>query len=123
MTDNTLDRATAETYASWFHAVSDPNRVLIVHFLSQQEAPVPVGTIVEHLGIGQSTVSHHLKILHQVRFVTRRRQGTNILYAVNRGCGIGLPTAADVVLGRLPVPGRTSGPTEHTRSDGFSPVG
>jgi DNA-binding transcriptional ArsR family regulator len=102
MTDNTLDRETAEAYASWFQALSDPTRVLIVHFLSRQEAPVPVGTIVDYLGISQPTVSHHLKILHQVRFVTRRRQGTNILYAVNHGCESGLPTAAEVVMGRQP---------------------
>ncbi|MEU5546532.1 metalloregulator ArsR/SmtB family transcription factor [Streptomyces sioyaensis] len=123
MTENTLDRDTAESYARWFHALSDPNRVLIVHFLSQQQEPVPAGAIVDHLGIGQSTVSHHLKVLHEVRFVTRRRQGTNILYAVNKCCGTGLPDAASVVLGRLPAPEPADQGPERAGSNGYSRVG
>jgi DNA-binding transcriptional ArsR family regulator len=93
---------------------------MIVHFLARQDEPVPVGAIVEHLGAVQSTVSHHLKILHHVRFVTRRRRGTSILYAVNRGCGTGLPTAADVVLGRLPTPSQPVGPP--ARANGARPA-
>ena len=112
--DVSLDRDTAESYARWFHALSDPNRVMIVHFLAHQAEPVPAGAIVEHLGISQPTVSHHLKILYQVRFVTRRRRGTSILYAVNKGCDVGLPTAADVVLGRLPTPESRTARERHT---------
>jgi ArsR family transcriptional regulator, zinc-responsive transcriptional repressor len=96
-----LDRDTAETYARWFHALSDPTRVMIVHFLAHQHKPVPAGSIVDHLGIAQPTVSHHLKILSHVRFVTRRRAGTSILYAINHDCEVGLPMAANVVLGLL----------------------
>jgi biotin carboxylase/DNA-binding transcriptional ArsR family regulator len=107
LTQSRLDRDTAQAYARWFHALSDPNRVLIVRFLAQQHQPVPVGVIVEHLGIAQPTVSHHLKILSQVRFVTRRRQGTNILYAVNPACEVGLPSAADAVMGLLHTQHRT----------------
>lgn len=101
MSEHKLERETAESYARWFHALSDVNRVMIVHFLAQQTDPAPVGAIVDHLGIAQSTVSHHLKILSQVRFVTRRRAGTSILYAINHSCEVGLPTAAKVVLGLL----------------------
>ena len=101
MSEHKLERETAESYARWFHALSDANRVMIVHFLAQQQDPVPVGAIVDHLGISQPTVSHHLKILSQVRFVTRRRAGTSILYAINHSCEVGLPTAANVVLGLL----------------------
>jgi DNA-binding transcriptional ArsR family regulator len=101
VSEHKLERETAESYARWFHALSDANRVMIVHFLAQHRDPVPVGAIVEHLGIAQPTVSHHLKILSQVRFVTRRRAGTSILYAINHSCEVGLPTAANVVLGLL----------------------
>jgi len=104
MTDDTLDRETAENYARWFHALSDPTRVMIVHYLSRQPEPVPVSTIVDFLGIGQSSVSRHLMILHQVRFVTRRRRGTNILYTINNLCEDGLPHAAEVVLGLRTTP-------------------
>ena len=99
MSADELDRDTAETYARWFHALSDPTRVMIVHFLARQPDPMPAGTIVEHLGIAQPTVSHHLKVLSHVRFVTRRRAGASIYYGINHDCEVGLPMAANVVLG------------------------
>jgi DNA-binding transcriptional ArsR family regulator len=60
---------------------------------------VPVGTIVGDLGIGQSTVSHHLRTLYEVGFVTRARSHANRLYAVNRNCIIRFPEAAEVIMG------------------------
>lgn len=98
----TLDRETAETYARWFQALSDPTRILILNYLSRQSEPVSVGTIVADMGLGQSTVSHHLKALFDVGFVTRDRDRTARLYAVNHNCIVKFPTAADVVMGRPP---------------------
>ncbi|WP_432840171.1 ArsR/SmtB family transcription factor [Dactylosporangium sp. CA-092794] len=97
-----LDRETAETYAKWFQALSDPTRIIILSYLSRQPDAVSVGTIVTDLGMGQSTVSHHLKALLDVGFVTRAREGTARLYAVNHRCVTRFPTAADVVMGRPP---------------------
>jgi DNA-binding transcriptional ArsR family regulator len=98
----TIDRETAETYARWFQALSDPTRILILNYLSRQTRPVSVGTIVAEMGLGQSTVSHHLKALYDVGFVTRVRDRTARLYAVNHNCVVKFPTAADVVMGRPP---------------------
>lgn len=95
-----LDRDTAETYARWFQALSDPTRIVILSYLSRQPGPVSVGTIVTDLGMGQSTVSHHLKALLDVGFVTRTRDRTARLYTVNHNCITQFPTAADVVMGR-----------------------
>jgi DNA-binding transcriptional ArsR family regulator len=95
-----LDRDTAETYARWFQALSDPTRIVILSYLSRQPGPVSVGTIVTDLAMGQSTVSHHLKALLDVGFVTRTRDRTARLYAVNHNCITQFPTAADVVMGR-----------------------
>ncbi|HEY6798961.1 MAG TPA: metalloregulator ArsR/SmtB family transcription factor [Kineosporiaceae bacterium] len=94
-----LDRETAETYASWFQALSDPTRIMILSYLSRRPAAVSVGTIVNDLGIGQSTVSHHLKALLDVGFVSRTRDRTSRLYAVNRNCVTRFPVAADAVMG------------------------
>jgi DNA-binding transcriptional ArsR family regulator len=99
---NAIDRETAETYARWFQALSDPTRIQILSYLSRQHAPVAVGTIAEDMGLGQSTVSHHLKTLFDVGFVTRARDRTSRLYAVNHNCVVQFPTAADIVMGRPP---------------------
>jgi DNA-binding transcriptional ArsR family regulator len=98
MTD-LLDRATAETYASWFRALADPSRVQIVEYLARQNRPLPVGEIVAAVGLAQSTVSQHLKILADVRFVLAEAVGTARHYRINDRCVDCFPSAADVVMG------------------------
>ncbi|WP_157254493.1 ArsR/SmtB family transcription factor [Nonomuraea typhae] len=98
-----LARAEAEEYASWFKALADATRIQIVSLLARHRKPMTVGEIVERSGVGQSTVSHHLKILADVRFVLVERQGTSSLYRINDNCVSCFPTAADVVMGN-PVP-------------------
>jgi DNA-binding transcriptional ArsR family regulator len=95
-----LDRATAATYASWFRALADPSRVQIVEYLARQDRPLPVGEIVAAAGLAQSTVSQHLKILADVRFVLVEAVGTARLYRINSRCVDCFPSAADVVMGR-----------------------
>ncbi|MGV9601158.1 ArsR/SmtB family transcription factor [Streptosporangium sandarakinum] len=95
----TLTRAEAEEYASWFKALADATRIQIVSLLAWRRAPMNVGEIVAASGVGQSTVSHHLKILAEARFVLVERQGTSSLYRINDNCVSCFPTAADVVMG------------------------
>ena len=64
-----LDRATAAEYASWFRALADPTRIQIVSLLARRGEPMNVGQIVAAVDVGQSTVSAHLKVLAEVRFV------------------------------------------------------
>ncbi|GAA3850934.1 metalloregulator ArsR/SmtB family transcription factor [Saccharothrix violaceirubra] len=97
-----VDQETAEVYASWFRALSDPSRIRILNLLARQEAPMSVGEVVDAVDIGQSTVSHHLKILREVGFVVGTREGTSTRYEVNRACVTKFPTAADVVMGVRP---------------------
>ncbi|MEU6728787.1 metalloregulator ArsR/SmtB family transcription factor [Nonomuraea wenchangensis] len=94
-----LPREQAEEYASWFKALADPTRIQIVSLLARRRAPMSVGEIVTASGVGQSTVSHHLKILAEVRFVLAERHGTSSLYRINDTCVSCFPTAADVVMG------------------------
>ena len=98
-----LDRTTAETYASWFRALADPSRVQIVEYLARQNRPMAVGEIVAAVGLAQSTVSQHLKILAEVRFVLVDAVGTARHYRINSRCVDCFPSAADIVMGR-PVP-------------------
>jgi len=98
-----LERATAAEYASWFRALADPTRVQIVSLLARRAEPMSVGAITAALDVGQSTVSAHLKVLAEVRFVLAERRGTSAHYRVNQACVECFPTAADIVMGR-PVP-------------------
>ncbi|MFG2004891.1 ArsR/SmtB family transcription factor [Spirillospora sp. NPDC048911] len=95
-----LDRPTAAEYASWFKALADPTRVQIVSLLARQGRPMNVGEIVDHLEVGQSTVSAHLKVLAEVRFVLADQQGTARFYRINDTCVSCFPSAADIVMGR-----------------------
>ena len=98
-----LDRAMAAEFASWFRALADATRVQIVSLLARRGEPLSVGAITGALDVGQSTVSAHLKVLAEVRFVLVERRGTSALYRINEACVGCFPTAADIVIGR-PVP-------------------
>jgi len=106
-----LDRDTAVEYASWFKSLADGTRVQIVSLLARQGAPMSVGEITAAVGVGQSTVSAHLKVLAEVGFVLAERRGTYTFFRFNQECADCFPTAADNVMGR-PVPaGRPGGPS------------
>ncbi len=106
--DEILDRASAERYAGWFKALADPTRIQIVALLAHVRRPMTVGEIVDAVHVVQSTVSHHLRILSEARFVLAERLGTSNRYRINEACVRGFPTAADVVMGK-PVPGPCAG--------------
>jgi DNA-binding transcriptional ArsR family regulator len=95
-----LDRALASTYASWFKALADPSRVQLVELLARAERPMTVGELVATMGLAQSTVSQHLKVLAEVRFVLVEPSGNANLYRINSNCLACFPSAADVVMGR-----------------------
>jgi DNA-binding transcriptional ArsR family regulator len=100
MEEAMLDRQVAEDYANWFGCLADATRIQILHLLATNDGPMTVGQIVQQVGVGQSTVSHHLKVLAQVRFVTVEYAGTSSRYQVNPRCLAAFPTAADAVMGR-----------------------
>jgi DNA-binding transcriptional ArsR family regulator len=95
-----LDREIAQRYASWFRALADPSRVQIVEYLARRSEPVPVGEIVAAAGLAQSTVSQHLKILADVRFVLVEAVGNARHYRINDNCIRCFPSAVDVVMGK-----------------------
>jgi len=98
-----VDRDDATVWAGWFRALGDPSRILILNLLATEARPMSVGEIVEALDIGQSTVSHHLKILGEVRFVLVEREGTSSWWRINDRCLECFPSAAELVMGRLPL--------------------
>lgn len=98
-----LDAESAELYATWFRALADPTRLRLVSLLAQRRETMSVGAITEAMGVAQSTVSHHLKILAAVRFVLVEQAGTSSFYRINQRCVACFPTAADIVMG-IPAP-------------------
>jgi DNA-binding transcriptional ArsR family regulator len=97
-----VDRVSAEVWASWFRALGDASRVLILNQLASARRPMTVGEIVDAVDVGQSTVSHHLKMLTGTGFVLVERRGNTSWFRVNERCLEVFPSAAEVVMGRLP---------------------
>ncbi len=89
-------------WASWFRALGDASRVLILNQLALARRPMTVGEIVGLVDVGQSTVSHHLKLLAETGFVVVERAGNTSWYRVNEHCLEMFPSAAEVVMGQLP---------------------
>lgn len=102
-----LDRDIAGQYASWFRALADPTRVQLVELLARHGEPMSVGAIVAAVGLAQSTVSQHLKILAEARFVLADPVGTARHYRINEACIQCFPSAADIVMGK-PAPAQVT---------------
>lgn len=93
-----LTQPRAEEYSEWFKALADPIRIRILNLLANNESAVCVCDIVKHFPVGQPTISHHLKILRDTRFVHVERRGTFMYYRVNRKCLAEFPHAAHLIL-------------------------
>ncbi|WP_335872933.1 ArsR/SmtB family transcription factor [Bacillus sp. 2205SS5-2] len=74
-----LDEETLYSVSQMFKALSDPTRIKILHLLAQKEHSV--NEIAENLSLLQSTVSHQLRFLKNIRLVKFRREGTTLYYS------------------------------------------
>lgn len=74
-----LDEETLFMVSQTFKALADPTRIRILHLLYHRECSV--SEIVEELGLLQSTVSHQLRFLKNLRLVKFRRSGTTVYYS------------------------------------------
>src|SRR5574340_1205803 len=97
-----VDRNSAEVWASWFRCLGDPSRVLLLNCLATARTPMTVGELVACVDIGQSTVSHHLKVLAETGFVHSERRANTTLFRVNERCLERFPSAAELIMGVLP---------------------
>lgn len=94
-----LSHEDADEYASWFRCLADGTRLLVLNIVATTDRPMTVGEIVDLAGVGQSTVSHHLRVLAEERFVHMRSEGTRTLVTVNRDCLKEFPEAAVRIMG------------------------
>ena len=93
-----LDQTRADEYAQWFRCLSDGTRLRILNVLANADRPMTVGEIVEIVGKSQSTVSRHLQVLADDRFVLTEPEGVRTLVRVNEACMMGLPEAAAEIM-------------------------
>ncbi|MEU2607700.1 ArsR/SmtB family transcription factor [Streptomyces albus] len=79
-----------DTVAKFFRALSDPTRLKLLEFILDGERTS--AECVEHAGISQPRVSVHLSCLVDCGYVTARRDGKKLRYAV------GDPRVADLIV-------------------------
>ena len=61
-----------------------------------------VGEITDALDVGQSTISHHLAKLADIGFVLVDHVATSSLWQVNTACIAAFPSAAEMIMGKIP---------------------
>ncbi len=84
--------------AAMFKALGDPARVAILATLARAEHEVCVCDFTSGLGLNQSTVSHHLKLLKDAGLVTSVRRGTWGYYSLAADAHARLEAALATVL-------------------------
>lgn len=67
--------------ADLFKVLGDPTRIRIVQQLLNKE--MCVTDIAEAMGMGQSAISHQLRVLRQARLVAFRKEGKTVFYSLN----------------------------------------
>ncbi len=82
--------------AERFKALAEPARLQILNCLRAGE--LTVGELVEETELGQANVSKHLQLLHATSFVTRRKDGLFVYYAL---ADESVFLLCDVMCGRL----------------------
>ncbi len=75
-----LETSQAQRMAEFFSALSDPHRLKLLSALAQQE--LCVCDLAAAVKMGESAVSHQLRVLRSHRLVKYRRQGRNVYYSV-----------------------------------------
>ena len=75
---------TAEWQAEMFGALADPTRLKLVKLLCRQsENVLCVNALAGILGVTQSAVSQHLRVLRVIGLVKAERRGYHIHYFIN----------------------------------------
>jgi DNA-binding transcriptional ArsR family regulator len=75
-----LTPALLSLVAERFKALAEPARLEILNALRDGE--MTVSDVVDHTELGQANVSKHLQLLHATQFVTRRKDGLFVYYAL-----------------------------------------
>jgi DNA-binding transcriptional ArsR family regulator len=69
-----------ELVADRFKALAEPSRLRILQALRTRERTVT--ELMAETGFGQANLSKHLQVLHAAGFLTRRKEGVSVYYAL-----------------------------------------
>ncbi|WP_442599961.1 ArsR/SmtB family transcription factor [Neobacillus sp. D3-1R] len=72
-----------EKYESKFKAIADQKRLQIMNLLTQK-GEISVGELSELIGMPQSKLSYHLKILLDAEIIIKETRGTWSYYQLNQ---------------------------------------
>jgi ArsR family transcriptional regulator len=86
MTTQALNQSNAEREAEIFSTLADPTRLKLVKLLCLQRTPdaLCVNALSALLGVSQSAVSQHLRVLKNNGLVKGERRGYHIHYCIDR---------------------------------------
>ena len=72
-----------EQLANTFKALSDPTRMRLIKLLHDSGGSLCVNALAHRLGVSQSAVSQHLRVLRQVGLVQGERAGYFVHYSLD----------------------------------------
>jgi ArsR family transcriptional regulator len=76
---------TAERIAPLLKAIADPVRLRLLSLVaSHAEGEACVCDLNDAFDLSQPTISHHLKVLHEIGLLDRTKRGVWVYYAVRR---------------------------------------
>ncbi len=64
-------------------ALADSTRLAVMESL--MDGPMRVGELVRLLGVEQSLLSHHLRVLREMELLVAKREGKSVVYALAPG--------------------------------------
>jgi len=86
LTREAMSLENAEKLARSLRAIADPARLRLISMIAAHDGQEAcVCDLTEPLGLGQSTVSHHLKVLVDAGILTRDKRGTWAYYRLVPG--------------------------------------
>ena len=82
-----MDHISVDEQAALFGVLADPTRLKLLKLLSRQQEPnaLCVNALACRLGVTQSAVSQHLRVLKSAGLVKGERRGYRIHYFINQG--------------------------------------
>src|SRR5699024_9206705 len=76
-----LDEEEIKSLSDIFKALGDPTRLKIIYVLSKR--PLCVCDIANLLDMTQSAISHHLRMLRNLKLVKYRKEGKMVIYSLD----------------------------------------
>jgi ArsR family transcriptional regulator len=88
-----LSRQQADQIAPLLKALADPVRLRLMSLVaSHADGEACVCDLTDAFDLSQPTISHHLKVLHEVGLLDRSKRGTWVYYRVRPSALAGLAT-------------------------------